>query len=88
MGITGSDLLEESGVETDIRMRLGVGRCRLAVCVPDHITLASAAELDGKRVATSFPHITSRYLAKHDASAHLVLLERLHGLGVVVLVAP
>lgn len=74
MGITGSDLLEESGGSAEVRMRLGVGRCRLAICVPDDANLNSAADLDGKRIATSFPAITQRYLAKHQASAHLVSL--------------
>ncbi len=74
MGITGSDLLEESGGSAEVRMRLGVGRCRLAICVPDDANLNSAADLDGKRIATSFPAITKRYLAKHQASAHLVSL--------------
>jgi ATP phosphoribosyltransferase len=74
MGITGSDLLEESGGSAEVRMRLGVGRCRLAICVPDDANLESAADLDGKRIATSFPTITQRYLAKHQASAHLVSL--------------
>ena len=55
-------------------MKLGVGRCRLAICVPDDASLASAADLDGKRIATSFPHITQRYLAEHGATAHLVSL--------------
>ena len=31
MGITGSDLVEESGEQTQVRMKLGVGRCRLAI---------------------------------------------------------
>ncbi len=74
MGITGSDLLQESGGSAEVRMRLGVGRCRLAICVPDDANLNSAADLDGKRIATSFPAITKRYLAKHQASAHLVAL--------------
>ena len=74
MGITGSDLLEESCASTEVRMRLGVGRCRLAICVPEDAELNSAADLDGKRIATSFPTITQRYLERHDASAHLVSL--------------
>lgn len=74
MGITGSDLLEESAGNAEVRMKLGVGRCRLAICVPDDANLNSAADLDGKRIATSFPAITRRYLAQHQASAHLVSL--------------
>ena len=74
MGITGSDLLEESDARAEVRMRLGVGRCRLAICVPEDSKYASAADLDGTRVATSFPSLTERYLAQHGATAHLVSL--------------
>ncbi|MEZ6107452.1 MAG: ATP phosphoribosyltransferase [Pirellulaceae bacterium] len=35
MGITGSDLLAEAEVDLKLRLPLGVGRCRLSVCVPD-----------------------------------------------------
>ena len=74
MGITGSDLVEEAAVDVGVRMKLGVGRCRLAICVPDDASLRSAADLNKARIATSFPHITARHLAQHGASAHLVSL--------------
>ncbi len=74
MGITGGDLVAESGVELISRLDLGVGDCRLAVCVPDDSAIDSPAQLDGKRVATSFPRVTEQYLAEHDAKAHLVNL--------------
>jgi ATP phosphoribosyltransferase len=74
MGITGSDLLEETNVDAAVRLRLGVGRCRLAVCVPDNAAYVSAKDLNGKRIATSFPGVTTGYLAKHGATAHLVSL--------------
>ena len=74
MGITGSDLVEEAGADVQLRMKLGVGRCRLAVCVPEDAPITSAAELNGKRIATSFTGITERYLAGFDAKAHLVSL--------------
>ena len=35
MGITGSDLVAESQVDVLTRLPLGVGHCRLAVCVPE-----------------------------------------------------
>ena len=35
LGITGSDLVAESGVDLAMRLSLGVGRCRLALCVPE-----------------------------------------------------
>ena len=74
LGITGGDLVAESGAHLVTRLRLGVGNCRLAVCVPDSGDLQQPSDLDGKRVATSFPHVTSEYLAKHGAKAHTVQL--------------
>lgn len=74
MGITGGDLVEEAGVDVETRMNFGVGRCRLAFCVPDEADIADASQLDGKRIATSFPHVTEGYLSQHGAKAHLVAL--------------
>ena len=74
LGITGSDLLDESGADVTIRMPLGVGHCRLSLCVPDDSPISSAQQLNGKRVATSFPQVTRKYLAEHNAEAHLVEL--------------
>ncbi|OYP35530.1 ATP phosphoribosyltransferase [Rhodopirellula sp. MGV] len=74
MGITGSDLVEEANANVTTRMRLGVGRCRLAICIPEDSDIRSANELDGKRIATSFPSITKAYLGQHNALAHMVSL--------------
>ena len=74
MGFTGSDLVEESGAGVRTRMKLGVGRCRLAICIPEDSPVESVADLDGKRIATSFPMVTEGHLAKSDAKAHLVSL--------------
>jgi ATP phosphoribosyltransferase len=74
MGITGNDLVEEAAVDIQVRMKLGVGRCRLAICVPDDASVRSTSDLNKTRIATSFPNITGRYLTEHGASAHLVSL--------------
>lgn len=74
LGITGGDLVAESGVELTTRLNLGVGNCRLAVCVPESGDIKQPADLAGKRIATSFPHVTKQYLAKHGAEAHIVEL--------------
>jgi ATP phosphoribosyltransferase len=74
MGMTGGDLLAESGVALSERLELGIGGCRLAVCVPDDSPITEPAELDGVRIATSFPKVTERYLRVHNARAHIVNL--------------
>ena len=74
LGITGADLVAESGAELDERLSLGVGNCRLAVCVPTDGGINSPKDLAGKRIATSFPKVTQDYLATHDVTAHTVKL--------------
>jgi ATP phosphoribosyltransferase len=74
MGITGSDLVAESGAELITRLHLGMGRCKLALCVPEDSDVQEPGQLAGKRVATSFPNVTRQYLAEHDADVHLVNL--------------
>jgi len=74
MGITGSDLIAESAVDVVARMHLGVGKCRLALCVPEDSPYQTPDQLDGHRVATSFPRITDNFLKNHSAHVHLVSL--------------
>jgi ATP phosphoribosyltransferase len=74
LGITGSDLVRESGVEIVERLRLGMGRCQLVLCVPDDSAIRNVGQLAGKRIATSFARITEEFLSGHGASAHLVQL--------------
>jgi ATP phosphoribosyltransferase len=74
MGVTGADLIAESGADVTNRLDLGVGLCRLAVCVPEHSPIGKPAELNGSRIATSFPNVTQKYLRDHGAEAHLVPL--------------
>lgn len=74
LGITGSDLVAESGVDLATRLSLDVGRCRLALCVPEDHTATKVAQLDGARVATSFPNLTQKFLAREGAKVHLVNL--------------
>ncbi|MDX1926827.1 MAG: ATP phosphoribosyltransferase [Pirellulaceae bacterium] len=74
LGITGSDLLQESHAEVDVRMPLGVGHCRLSLCLPDNSPVTECKQLNGKRIATSFPKLTERFLREHQAEVHLVEL--------------
>lgn len=74
MGITGADLVEEAGVDVAKRLDLGVGHCKLALCIPDDSSIHNPQQLNGCRVATSFPRVTQRFLSRHGANAHLVTL--------------
>jgi len=75
LGITGADLVAESGAEVVHRLDLGVGHCRLALCVPDDSTISDVKQLAGRRIATSFPRVTRGWLAERGVTdAHFVEL--------------
>ena len=61
VGITGRDLVEESGRELEVLLDLGFGRCRLAVAVREEEAGDVAALPSGTRVATTFPRLTRRF---------------------------
>jgi ATP phosphoribosyltransferase len=64
-GITGLDLLLESGRALESKLDLGFGRCRLAVAARDDSGLDSVSDLaHGCRVATAFPALTTRYFSE------------------------
>jgi ATP phosphoribosyltransferase len=62
LGVTGSDLVAESGRDVEEILDLGFGRCRLIVAVKDESSVRSAKDLPaGTRVATSFPRSARSY---------------------------
>ncbi len=73
IGITGGDLVAESGREVVQLLDLGFGRCRLAVAVREDSDIRSATEIaGGTRVATTFPNITRRFFDAAGIDATLV----------------
>src|SRR4051794_11144054 len=74
MGITGGDLIAETGVELVQRLSLGMGNWKLAICVPEDTGIRKPADLAGRRIATSFPRVTQTYLDRHKIEAHIVQL--------------
>lgn len=74
LGVTGSDLIAEARVDVTTRLALGIGKCRLAVCLPEESSVHAPKELHARRVATSFPRITERFFSANHADVHLVPL--------------
>jgi len=76
LGITGSDLIVESGAgpQVSTRLKLGVGNCRLAICVPEASDIRELQQLQGARVATTFPRTTRLHFERHGVAVHLVNL--------------
>jgi ATP phosphoribosyltransferase len=61
LGITGEDLLAETGAELPRLRPLGYGRCRLAAAVPSDSPYQAVEDLAGLRVATAHPNTTRRF---------------------------
>jgi ATP phosphoribosyltransferase len=61
-GITGLDIVRESGANVRELLKLGFGACSLEAAVPNESDLRTLAELEGARVATSFPKLARELL--------------------------
>lgn len=73
VGVTGADLVAESGREVETLLDLGFGRCRLAVAVPDVSGIETLAQVPpGSRVATSFPRIAKSFFDRAGIPIELV----------------
>ena len=72
-GITGVDLVNESGRQVEELLDLEFGRCRLVVAVRDDGRIKSLADLQGRpRVATVFPRITADFFARAEIPVEIV----------------
>jgi ATP phosphoribosyltransferase len=61
-GITGLDIVGESGANVRELARLGFGGCTLEAAVPEESDVGSLDDLRGARVATSFPRLAREHL--------------------------
>ena len=72
LGITGIDLLSETGAELPRVRDLGYGRCRLAAAVPNDAPFRSVDDLAGHRVATAHPNTTRRFFDRLGIAVDVV----------------
>ncbi|GAA4354213.1 ATP phosphoribosyltransferase [Angustibacter luteus] len=90
VGLTGRDLLLDSGAQAQEILPLGFGRSTFRFAAPPGVA-GSVADLGGLRVATSYAGLLERHLAGHDVQADIVRLdgavESSVGLGVADVVA-
>jgi ATP phosphoribosyltransferase len=70
-GIVGENVLYEKNRRVEVVEKLGFGKCRLSVAVPRSQSYAGIQDLQGKRIATSYPHLVSQFLAAHSVEAEI-----------------
>lgn len=71
IGIVGLNEVAEKGEKVDEVMSLGFGACRISIAVPRETEYSDASWLNGRRVATSYPHILAKYFADNNISAEI-----------------
>jgi ATP phosphoribosyltransferase len=74
IGITGRDLLLDSGSKAEEALALGFGGSRFRFAAPPGV-LDSLADLAGKRIATSYVGVVHGYLEEHSIDAEVVRLD-------------
>jgi ATP phosphoribosyltransferase len=71
LGIVGSNLLEEENVPVDVILPLDFSKCRVSFAVPKNSAIQTAADLEGKRIATSYPNTVQKFLDKSGIKAEI-----------------
>jgi ATP phosphoribosyltransferase len=71
IGIVGENVLAEKGKAVDVVEQLGFGKCRLSVAVKKGEPYNDAQYLQGKKIATSYPVLTRKFLQGNGVSAEI-----------------
>ena len=74
IGITGRDLLLDSGSKAEEAMALGFGRSKFRFAAPPGV-LGSLTDLRGKRIATSYVGVVRGFLEEQGIDAEVVRLD-------------
>ncbi len=71
VGIVGENEFLEKGEDAAILKRLGFSKCRLSLAIPRDVEYSGPRWFEGKKIATSYPAILSRYLAEQQVQADI-----------------
>ena len=66
VGIVGDNEFVERNEDAVIIKRLGFSKCRLSLAIPKDIEYAGLEWFEGKKIATSYPGILKRFMAKNN----------------------
>ncbi|HEX7846165.1 MAG TPA: ATP phosphoribosyltransferase, partial [Chitinophagaceae bacterium] len=71
IGFVGENVVKEKNKEIQVVEKLGFGKCRLSIAVPKNGSLKTLNDLNGKRIATSYPVVLTDFLNQHNISASI-----------------
>jgi ATP phosphoribosyltransferase len=78
LGITGADLMEESGSQVKTVIQLGFGASKFRFAAPpltDNGEEWTIKHLEGKKIATSYPRLVRAHLARNRVRADIIKLD-------------
>jgi ATP phosphoribosyltransferase len=78
LGITGADLMDESGSQVKRVIELGFGASKFRFAAPERTEDGqpwSLAQLEGRKVATSYPRLVRAHLARSRVRADIIKLD-------------
>ncbi|WP_185883089.1 ATP phosphoribosyltransferase [Blattabacterium cuenoti] len=71
IGIVGKNILLEKRKKIKIKETLGFGKCRLSIAVPKSLDYININNLNGKKIATSYPFLVQRFFRERCISAEI-----------------
>ncbi len=74
IAILGENILIEKGEDIIQGEKLGFSKCRVSLAVPKSMKYNGIEDLDGKKIATSYPNTVNAFLAKRGIKAELHII--------------
>ncbi|MDG2372130.1 MAG: ATP phosphoribosyltransferase [Flavobacteriaceae bacterium] len=74
LAILGENLLEENGQDLYVIEKLGFSRCKLSIAIPKEDKFKGIEDLEGSKIATSYPNTVQAFLAKNNINADLHII--------------
>ena len=71
IGIVGENVLFEKNKSVEVLEQLGFGKCRLSLAIPRNEEFIGIQQLQGKRIATSYPVLLANYLKEYNVIADI-----------------
>jgi len=74
LAILGENLLAEKGTDLEVIEPLGFSKCRVSIAVPKGTAFKGIQDLEGKRIATSYPNTVKTFLNENKLKADLHII--------------
>ncbi len=71
IGIVGENVLLEKGKNISLVNRLGFSKCRLSIALPKGIEYNAVSDLNGLKIATSYPGLLQNFLNEKNIDAEI-----------------